>query len=565
MIPIASGYYINMLKAEPSDVCVGIMARGGPSTYHSLKNMKLGSHTAKKFCANLFQYCEPEALPYDLSFPSPKPPTSRPPPSGQPPIEVVHFSDTHVDLSYETGSNWNCSKPICCRSYTKEDAPGNTSHPAGPWGNTKCDPPQRFHEDMLDAIADMNPAFSIYTGDVAAHDYWLVDKAEVLQNFNHTYEPIEKTLGIVYSALGNHDSAPAFQFPSDDINVPSQYNPQWAYEAVAKDWFALTGIISVKSAREHGSYSAIHPNSNSKLRIISYNSILYYKNNFWAYTEPIEFDPDDQLHWLINELQEAEDENQRVWLISHVPTGNSDHFRDHSHYLDRIIQRYEATIAALFFGHTHKDEFQVSYSASNFKDRNWDTATAMGYIAPSLTPTSGSPSFRVYQIDPVTYGVMDYTQYIANISDPSYQTKPKWTPYYSAKENYGSKLSPPVTADDTSVELTPAFWHNVTAVMEKDPSAFQDYWNKRTRGFDVSTCVGSCASNEICGLRGADTSNSCYQAPHDPGAMFSKRDGAGPVSLSSESFQEPECDHSEAASLFAKMAHRVRLMKKNGK
>lgn len=142
---------------------------------------------------------------------------------------------------------------------------------------------------MLSAIAGLNPAFSIYTGDVAAHDYWLVDRAEVLQNFNATYTPIEKTLGMVYATLGNHDSAPAFQFPCD--NIPSEYSPQWAYKILAEDWFALTGIPSVKGASEHGPYSTMHPGS--KLRVISYNSIFYYKYNFWAYTESIEFDPDD--------------------------------------------------------------------------------------------------------------------------------------------------------------------------------------------------------------------------------------------------------------------------------
>lgn len=518
--------------------------------------MKLGSHTSETFCTNFFHLCDPPARPYNISFPSPKPPTSRPPPSGKPPIDVVHFSDTHIDLSYEEGSSYNCNKPICCRSYTEEDAPGNTSFPSGAWGNTNCDPPLRLHESMLSAIADLDPAFSIYTGDVAAHDYWLVDKAEVLQNFNATYTPIEKTLGIVYSALGNHDTAPAFQFPSD--NIPGGHSPQWAYETLAEDWFALTGIPSVKSASEHGSYSAIHPNS--ALRIISYNSIFYYKDNVWAYTEPIEFDPDDQLHWLINELQEAEDNEQRVWLVSHIPTGNFDHFHDHSHYFDQIIQRYEATIAALFFGHTHRDEFQISYS--NHSSKNWDTATAMGYIAPSLTPMSGSPTFRVYHVDPVTFGVMDYTQYIA-ISDPLYETTPEWAPYYRAKENYGSKLSPAV--EDANIELTPGFWHNVTEAMENDHSVFLDFWAKRTRGFNVTECLDDCINNEICALRGADIQYSCYH-PTSESSTFSKRDGqegiTGVFSLHEESFRERECDHSEAASLFAKMAHRARLARK---
>ncbi|KAJ5095281.1 hypothetical protein N7532_007572 [Penicillium argentinense] len=541
--------------AEDSDVCAGVIANEGPAVYYSLKNLKLGSHTAKTFCASLVGLCEfPEVRPYNLSFPSPKPPATRPPPSGKPPIKVVHFSDTHVDLSYEEGSNSDCSKPICCRSYTENDAPGNTSSPCGPWGDTNCDPPHRLQESMNSAIADLKPAFSIYTGDVVAHDVWLVNKSEVLDDLNATYGSMEKDLGTVYAALGNHDAAPLNLFPSN--NIPSEYNPQWAYDALASDWFALTGNPSVKAASEYGSYSAVHPNS--KLRIISYNSIFYYKYNFFSYEEPMEYDPDGQLDWLITELQEAEDSSQRVWLISHIPTGNSDHFRDHSHYFDQIIQRYDATIAALFFGHTHTDEFQISYS--NYTNQNWDTATAMGYVAPSMTPTSGPPSFRVYEIDPVTYAVVDFTQYIANITDPTFQTKPKWVPYYSAKADYGSKLSPPV--EDPHVELTPGFWHNVTVAMEKDPSVFQDFWARRSRGFKVPECTGDCISNEICALRGADAQYSCYKQA--PGFSFEKRDGQGVKALSEESFQQPECNHAGMAPLFAKISHRARLARQSG-
>jgi hypothetical protein len=60
-----------------------------------------------------------------------KPTTSHPAPSGETPIQIVHISDIHVDLIYETGASYNCTKNICCRPYTAADAPGNNSYPAG--------------------------------------------------------------------------------------------------------------------------------------------------------------------------------------------------------------------------------------------------------------------------------------------------------------------------------------------------------------------------------------------------------------------------------------------------
>lgn len=77
---------------------------------------------------------------------------------------------------------------------------------------------------MMNAIADLNPAFSIYTGDVVAHDVWLVNKTEALTDFNATNSAMKHSLGVVYAALGKHDSAPLNLFPFK--NIPSEYNPR---------------------------------------------------------------------------------------------------------------------------------------------------------------------------------------------------------------------------------------------------------------------------------------------------------------------------------------------------
>lgn len=268
------------------------------------------------------------------------------------------------------------------------------------------------------------------------------------------------------------------------------------------------------------------------------------------YQEPMEKDPNGQFEWLIKELQAAEDAGQRAWLISHIPSGIPDHFHDYSQYFDQIVQRYEATIAGLFYGHTHMDEFQIAYS--NYTNRAAATATAMGYIVPAMTPTEGSPSFRVYEIDPDTFGILDYTQYIANISDPTFQKKPEWLPYYFAKADYGSKLLPPVT--DPKVELTPAFWHNVTVSMERDPSIFQDFWARRFRGYNVTRCDKECMSNKICALRAADAQFNCFTPK--PGFSLSRRDGV--VALSEES---RPCDHGGLATLLGRIVHRARAVR----
>lgn len=67
----------------------------------------------------------------------------------------------------------------------------------------------------------------------------------------------------------------------------------------------------------------------------------------------MERDPSGQLAWLVTELEAAESAREQVWLLGHMPLGTSDSFHDQSEYFDQIIQRFDATISALFFGTTH--------------------------------------------------------------------------------------------------------------------------------------------------------------------------------------------------------------------
>jgi sphingomyelin phosphodiesterase len=75
----------------------------------------------------------------------------------------------------------------------------------------------------------------------------------------------------------------------------------------------------------------------------------------------------------VDQLQAAEDAGQRVWIIGHIPIGAADLLVDQvcfsvgclhgfflfrrfaqSNYYDQVLQRYKNTIAAQFFGHTHR-------------------------------------------------------------------------------------------------------------------------------------------------------------------------------------------------------------------
>lgn len=526
---------------EDADVCAGAIALEGPILAHDLRVMTIPSHTAQLFCSTIFGLCDyPAVTPYTVSFPKPKPVTTRPSPSGKSPIQVVHFSDIHVDLSYETGSNYNCTKNICCRPYTSEDAPGNTDFPCGPNGNHQCDSPKTLEQSLYAAIEQYAPnaAFALFTGDVVEGAVWLVNQAEVTSDLNSAYSAMSSGLRMpVYAATGNHDAAPVNSFPPEAVDTT--ITSQWVYDTLSADWTQWIGSTAAGQADDYGAYS--YKLSDHNLRIISINTNMYYKANYWLYEQTMETDPDGQLAWLVSELQTAETAGERVYIIGHMPLGSGDTLHDGSNYLNQIFNRYEATIAGIFMGHTHKDEFEIGYS--DYSAQSASTATTMTYISPALTPTSGSPAFRVYTVDPETFGVLDMTEYTTSLEAASYQTTgPTWSEYYSAKAAYG----PLVGVTDAAAELTPAFWHNLTAVFETDDTAFQAYYARKSRGWNVGSCTGGCKTDEICQLRAAEAQHNCVEVK--PGVNFKK---AKRDQIAASHAQDTECHGSQFRNLIA--------------
>jgi sphingomyelin phosphodiesterase len=277
---------------------------------------------------------------------------------------------------------------------------------------------------------------------------------------------------------------------------------------------------------------------------------MYYIQNYWLYEEPMERDPSGQLASLVYELDAAEKAGERAYIIGHMPMGDGDALRYGSNYFNQIVNRYKATIAVIFFGRTHRDHFEVSYA--DYSDRCFAGASAISYIAPSLTPTSGMPAFRVYDVDPVTFAVLDSTTYIADMINAAYQTTgPVWTKYYSAKELYGPLVSPSLT--DAAAELTPAFWHNVTEVLATNADAFNDYYARKSRRWNVTVCTDDCFTEEICKLQSVCSQDNCVVPI--PGHSFSKRSG-----VTTEPVHHDECGLSLSRSTLSNLAQDKRLL-----
>lgn len=486
------------LKIEDPDVCEGAIRTQGPILAHDLRHFSLWGQTATKFCEAVFGLCEPPAVnAYEVPFPKPAPENPKTFVSrGRPPFQMMHFSDAHIDRQYTVGAEASCTKPICCRDYEKRSK--HVKMPALPFGSRNCDAPTPLADSMLEAAEKFGASakFSIFTGDVIDHAVWDVSEDGVSQDMQTFSDQMAAILSApLFPALGNHESAPTNSFPRN--TTEHEITSEWVFNAQRAGWSQWIGEEATKQLRHHsGSYSTMAPNMS--LRIISLNTQYWYKQNFWLYdSDTQQPDPNGILAFLVQELQAAEDAGERAYIIAHMPPGRGDVMRDQSSYFDQVIQRYKNTIAGQFYGHTHADEFAIGYS--NYSEQTAVNAMSVAMIGPALTPMSGNPAFKIYDIDPDTFEIMDARTYRARFYDPHYQLEPTWELLYSARELYG----PIVPSFSGKGPLNPAFWHDLTEVFHKNDTAFQTYIANKPRGreFIWSPCQGACKEGTLCEMR----------------------------------------------------------------
>ncbi|OAA49477.1 Sphingomyelin phosphodiesterase [Metarhizium rileyi] len=499
--------------------CQGVAEVEGPPLTSIVKNLETDSAPTAQFCRSFVGLCDAPGIDHwSVEFASKKPssPANRNSFSNKKPIQVIHYSDIHIDPLYEVGSSTKCSKPSCCRSYYEEDKPGKTKHPAGPYGDHACDTPISLEKSMYDFIKKTfpNAAFSLFTGDIIDHGIWNTSQPYNENLIKHSYETMTGGVDLVYGTPGNHEAHPSNIFEPKSVGNQTQ----WLYDSLSKEWSRWIENSSMEDAKAIGAYSTKYPQGN--LRIISLNTNMYYRLNFALYRKQFERDPNSQIAWLANELDAAEKAGENVYIIGHMPMGEADALPNGSNYFDQIVNRYSGTIRAMFFGHTHLDHFEISYS--NYTERTHDTAVAISYICPSLTPTSGMPSFKVYDVDPDTFAIVDAKTYIADMEDSSFQTiGPSWKQYYSARETYDKTTDTRLT--HPMAELSPSWWHNVTVGFEKNQTAFDAYMGRKSRGWKTGKqCADKCRETEICALRAGRSQDNCW-VPH-PGSHAYKRD-----------------------------------------
>jgi len=387
----------------------------------------------------------------------------QPPAPDAPSRKVLQISDVHLDLSYTVGASADCGEPLCCTNTSglAKDAADTAQY----WGDYRCDTPHWTFRSTLHHINETHGDdfdYIMLTGDYPAHDVWLQSREGNLAHAKKVVDLVKEVFPdkLVFPSLGNHEVFPCNTYLSSEFD--GTYNPKWLYEEMAvffSDWLPTEALAQFMKT---GYYSFDYTDA---LRIIGINSNFCLNYNFFNFLKWE--DPSRELAWLIEELLRAENKGQKVHIISHVPPGNDDCLGAWGREYTKIINRFENTIVAQFYGHTHNDEFVVFYDEVE-KDR----AVNIGFVAPSITTFTGlNPAYRIYTVDSgyeeASYRVIETETYIADLAEANANgesVEPKWRKLYTATEDLGME------------NLLPQTWDTLVRNMAKDEELYQKFF-----------------------------------------------------------------------------------------
>ena len=275
----------------------------------------------------------------------------------------VQLADTHLQIDYKEGKVVNCNIPLCCRNTPEElGFKDNKNHKGeelkfskkyGAAG--KCDANLETLKAFSKEVKRIRPDFVLFTGDFSAHNVWEVSQEEVIEVTKISVDEMIKEFGEdipIYPVIGNHEKAPP------DIYYGSE---TVLLHGLSKAFRRYLSKEAYDSFSKFGYYTMLHNNTN--LRLISLNCNFCNSMNFHLIADPSQ--AVQMFKWLENVLNEAEKNNERVYLLDHIPLRSSHHSYDCSMRLRILIERYQDIISGFISAHTHRDEINLIKEYSN--------------------------------------------------------------------------------------------------------------------------------------------------------------------------------------------------------
>ncbi|CAD7691688.1 unnamed protein product [Nyctereutes procyonoides] len=395
-----------------------------------------------------------------------------------------HVTDLHLDPTYHITDDHT---KVCASSKG-----ANASNP-GPFGDVLCDSPYDLILSAFDFIKNsgQEASFMIWTGDspphVPVHELSTEKVINVIANMTATIQNLFPNRQ-VFPALGNHDYWPQDQLPVVTSRV---------YNAVADLWEPWLDEEALHTLRKGGFYSQkVSPNLN--LRIISLNTNLYYGPNIMTLNKT---DPADQFEWLENTLNTSQQNNEKVYIIAHIPVGYLPYsggtmaMREfYNEKLIEIFRKYSNIIAGQFYGHTHRDSIMVLSDTKGSPINSLFVAPAVTPVKSVLQKQTNNPGIRLFQYDPHDYKLLDMLQYYLNLTDANLKGESNWELEYVLTQTY--KIE----------DLQPKSLYGLAKQFATPGNEqFMKYYKYFFVSYDSSViCDGKCKAYQICAILSLD-------------------------------------------------------------
>ncbi len=300
-----------------------------------------------------------------------------------------------------------------------------------------------------------NSKLIIFPGDILCHNfskkfYALYGEEDTVALNSFIYKTIfffttqirqhSKEIPIIFT-LGNNDSY------SGDYKL----KPNSAFLIDTADLFYNSFLLESTDKNRYlstytsGGYYSVTTND-EKILFISMNSVFFSKHSEYECLDSDDNIATQELEWLEESLKTAEVNNQKVYILTHIPIGIDVYssvytymnkegkisgakidWKDscQSKFLD-ISREYISSIETIFSGHTHMDQYQLIFSTKS-------NEVVADITIPAISPEFGNnPSFKVFTFDEENWKLLDYKSLVYDINN----SQADFNTYYTFSKKY---------------------------------------------------------------------------------------------------------------------------------
>eukprot|EP00457_Paulinella_chromatophora_P003784 gb/GEZN01003792.1/.p1 GENE.gb/GEZN01003792.1/~~gb/GEZN01003792.1/.p1 ORF type:complete len:598 (-),score=63.91 gb/GEZN01003792.1/:237-2030(-) len=315
---------------------------------------------------------------------------------------IIQLTDIHYTDAYASGAS--------PQYYCKAQGAVLTNQ-AYKYGQFGCDAPATLVKSVAQTLLTTyatTPASILdavlVTGDLAAHrSKDAAEAASLVMGVKKIIDSYLPTGTKILPSLGNNDFYPNYQSPVD--NSQGQMPMLSAIFQSAPSWLSETQASSFAA----GGYFAVTLNNKTKHKILILNTVYYSVHCSTAFGLA---DPGGQFSWLTTELQEAKTRGYKVYLMAHIPPGQTSSqgdalwFSNYTSTFLTLLSPYRDVVVACFMGHEHTDEFRL-----------FNSQTLLVLQNAAVSPVyDDNPTFRIFAYDQSNLKIINWYNMYTDLS-----------------------------------------------------------------------------------------------------------------------------------------------------